>query len=121
MRIETFVEPSRKLHRRADEAIMNLARQGHRKILLEAEDENETLEASETPPAEVDDYTEKAQVVQTPTMEVQIVPGQLKEAKDTTAYPPQHSRRHAQQSVRHQMDLSENQRILGDSDRAQKE
>ena len=54
-------------------------------------------------------------------MEVQIVPGQLKEAKDTNAYPPQHSLRHAQQSVRYQMDLSESQRILGESDRAQKE
>ena len=109
MGIETFVEPSWKLHRSADEAIMNFARQGHRKIPLEALHENEALEASETPPAEVVDHTEKS--TGRPDIrewKVQIVPGQLKEGQ---GYPVliHHNIlfRHAQQSVRHQMDLSE--------------
>ena len=52
--IDTVIQTGRTL-RRAEEALMNLPSHGYRQSPLEPEDENEALEASETPPADVDD------------------------------------------------------------------
>ena len=55
-----------------------------------------------------------------PAMEVQTLSWQLKEAQDIGAYPLQQSSGETQQSSRHQGDLSEKQKIVGDKDHAPK-
>ena len=57
--IETFTQPGRKLLRKAEEALMQVTSHGYRQIPLEAADENEALEAPETPAAGVDEDMEK--------------------------------------------------------------
>ena len=49
--------------------------------------------ASETPSAEVDENDDEEKSSRPPTMEVQILPWRLKEAKDTSAFPLQQSLR----------------------------
>ena len=63
--IETFVQPGRKLHRRAEEALMKLTSRRYCQIPLEPVDESEALKASETPPANVEKNNEEKKVQNT--------------------------------------------------------
>ena len=87
-----------------------------RQIPLEPVDQNEALSASETPRADADEKVEMVTSSRIPATGVQTKPGQLKEAKNTSAY----------QRVKHSnhpvisLTLRKNQRIFVEKAHAQK-
>ena len=72
--IETFIQPGRKRLRKAEEAFRKFTSHGYRQIPLEPVGENEALEASATPRAEVDENAEKVKSSRGLAMEFQILP-----------------------------------------------
>ena len=89
-------------------------------IPLELVEENEALEPSRHH-WQKSTMTLKNKSSRSPAMDVQIMPWQLGEAKDTSVYPQSPFLRDTKQSFRHQIDHTENGKVDGNKDHAQKE
>ena len=112
--METFIQPCRKLLRRAEDALMKSTGPGFRQIPFASVGESEALEALETQ-AEVDEDIGKSRP--------DLAQWRSRSCHDSckSVFPLQQSPHFTQRSFFHQIDLSKNQRIVGDEDHTQEE